>query len=172
MKIAYFFQTLKILFIFIVLVLFSRTFLIEPGVVNGMSMEKTFIDEDVFLINKIILLLREPKRYDMVQFFDKDSGSLIIKRVVGLPGEQVYIKKNSVFIIDKYGVETKLNEPYLSQNMITRTKDGAVKYNILEPNTYFLLGDNRTESTDSRITGPIHRKYILGTISKFPFTKN
>jgi signal peptidase I len=157
---------------FTVLVLFSRTFLIEPGIVNGMSMEKTFIDEEVFLINKITLLLREPKRYDMVQFFDKDSDELIIKRVIGLPGEQVYIKKNSIFIIDKHGIETKLNEPYLSQYMVTRTKDGAVKYDILEPNKYFLLGDNRVSSTDSRTTGPIHRKYILGTISKLPFKKN
>lgn len=93
MKSFYLIKVVKIFAIFIFAILCLRTFIIEPGVVNGLSMDETFIDDEYFIINKFSLLFREPKRGEVVQFFNKNNDEMTIKRVIGLPGEKVFIKK-------------------------------------------------------------------------------
>ncbi|MCX6800385.1 MAG: signal peptidase I [Candidatus Falkowbacteria bacterium] len=160
--------TLKTIIIFIVSILFIRTFFLETGIVNGRSMENTFIDSDIFWIDKFTLLFRRPQRGDIVQFRNEADKKIVIKRVIGLPGEKINIESNRVFIINTNGDKTTLPEAYLKPGTETITPTGeAIIYSIIPENSYFLLGDNRSESFDSRYYGAINRKYINGIIHHF-----
>lgn len=165
-------HTFRIVLLVTFIMLFTRAFLVEPGKVNGRSMEDTFIDEEVFLVSKFTLLFREPQRGDVVQAYDISSGKLLIKRVIGLPGETVKISRGKISIIDSSGAEYVLDEPYLKPNTITQslTRDTTI-YEKIQPHEYFLLGDNRPMSTDSRAYGAVHRRYINGLVMTVPFLK-
>lgn len=148
----------------------TRTFIIEPGAVNGRSMETTFLDDDLFFINKAALLFRAPRRGDVVQAKGSNPGEVIIKRVIGLPGERLSIHDGSVFLVDEDFNETLLNEPYLNKEIRTLSTDQtATLYMPIPEQSYFLLGDNRPMSIDSRVTGAFHRSEIYGLIMKLPF---
>jgi len=131
-------------------------------------MEPTFYDHESFAINKFLLLFRQPKRGEIVQLTSPRLGDLVIKRIIGLPGETVHIQQNSVFITAVDGSYYKLDESYLPDNSVTRHDDGNVSIGPLSPFTYYLLGDNRYESGDSREYGPVHRSAIYGTVIKLP----
>ncbi len=166
----YFFKTFKIVFLFIILIVLFRGFIVEPGQVNGRSMEPLYLDDELFFINKFSLLFTPPQRGQIVQLYvdGENKGTHVIKRIIGLPGETVYIKQNSVFIIDAKGNETKLEENYIPQGVLTKSSDGkATTYGPLEEHTYFVLGENRDDSIDSRSYGPVHRSYIYGLAFKF-----
>ncbi len=152
--------------IFIIMAI--RTVLIEPGVVNGQSMEPNFYDQEIFLVSKFSLLFREPQGGDLVQVFEEDTQELLLKRIIGLPGEQVSIKQNRVYIISE-GEEITLSEPYLAKGTETKTWTGeGIIYDLISENSYFLLGDNRPNSTDSRRYGEVHRREIQGLVRKLP----
>ncbi len=93
---SYLIKTFHLVKIAVILILIIRTFLIEPGIVDGRSMEPTFFDNNFFLVNKITLLMREPHRGDIVQALGPDHASIIIKRVIALPGESVSIDRTGV----------------------------------------------------------------------------
>lgn len=153
---------------------FIRTFIVEPGGVNGGSMEPHFIDADVFFVNKFILLLRSPQRGDIVQAkHPTDPNKIIIKRVVGVPGDRVVIRQNTVFIENASGELFRLHEPYLAPNTITLTPTNApLRTDIIQPFHYYVLGDNRSASKDSRDFGPINRTNIYGVITSPLFGRN
>ena len=164
---TYFKRTLRILFAVAVGILILRSFIVDPGRVNGKSMEHTFLDSDFFLVDRITLLLREPARGDVVQFIDPNSAKpkLVIKRVIGLPGERVKISSDVVSIIQKDGTSFTLTEPYLDAGTTTKTPTKNTEITTVIPqNTYFMLGDNRDESTDSRYYGAVQRSYITGRV--------
>lgn len=143
-------------------------FILEPTEVNGRSMEDTLHDEDTIAIEKITLLFTEPKRGQVVSTFDERNNILLVKRVIGLPGEQVVIKEGSVFIIDLDGNEFELNEPYLKPGTVTLPASGReAVYPVIPENEFFIMGDNRTRSTDSRSSGPVHRSNIIGIVRAF-----
>lgn len=152
-----FFKELLPYIIIVVVVVLIRTFIVTPGVVNGSSMETTLHDGDFVIVNKIGLL-SGIDRFDIV-VVKHDSGS-IIKRVIGLPGETVKYADNVLYID---GVEIKT--PILFQ----KTDDFTIKANEDE---YVVLGDNRNNSTDSRIIGPVSKKSIKGKVGLvfFPFS--
>lgn len=163
----YFKKTFYFILISIFSILIIRTFIIEPGIVNGRSMENTYLDNDFFIVNKFILLFRKPQRGDIVQFLNIRNNEMFIKRVIGLPGERVSIKKNKVFIIDSNGKEFELNEPYLKPYTITLSENGQpLIYDFLRSDEYFVLGDNRQNSKDSRYFGPAYRSDITGLVLK------
>ena len=146
-------------------ILFIRSFIVEPGRVNGRSMEDTFIDANLFFVNKFELLRKPPQRGEIIQFIDPESNKSVMKRIIGLPGETIKISKGKVFLILPTG-EIELHETYLQPETFTYTpsKDTEIYENI-GPYEYFVLGDNRTESIDSREYGTIHRSYIMGTVT-------
>ena len=165
--ILYFIKTAKLVLIFALSVLFIRSFIIGPGIVNDRSMEPTFYDEDIFLSNKFILLFKQPQRGQIVRYYDENSNNFLIKRIIGLPGEKISIHQNRVFIIKNNGEEIELTEPYLESHIVTSSKTGAVEiYETIPEHEYFVLGDNRSASIDSRHFGLVHRSYITGTGSK------
>ena len=144
--------------IILVIVLLVRTFIVTPIRVNGTSMVPTLEGGEIMLLNK----LSKYKRYDIVVIDLKEENNDLIKRIIGLPGETVEIKNNEVYINDEL-----LNEEY----------GFGITYNIdkitLSDDEYFVLGDNRLVSKDSRVFGPIKEEKIKGTAKLviYPFNK-
>lgn len=163
--ISYLKKTGKIIFLMTAGILLTRTFVVEAGRVDGISMEPTYFDTQVFFVNKFSLLFSEPYRGEIVQCRDPKKGSLVIKRIIGLPGEQVSIKQNHVFITDPQGITYQLYEPYLGTDVSTESFGNTITdYPVLGPNQYFILGDNRPHSLDSRHYGILERQNILGSV--------
>lgn len=125
---------------------------------SGQSMTPILEAEEVVLMNRLVYHIRKPERYDIVAF-EKSDKKLNIKRVVGLPGETVQIKEGFIYINDK-----KLdNEEGLNKVDLAGFAENPVK---LEKDEYFLLGDNRDNSEDSRFAnvGNVKRSQIKGKV--------
>ena len=158
-KVLHFIKEIIPYIIVIILVLLFKKFLYAPIRVNGESMMKTLHDGDIMILNIIDYKLHGVKRFDIVVVDEGDE--LIIKRVIGLPGETVEYKDNKLYINGK-----KVNDKYASE----KTEDFSV---LVPKNEYFVLGDNRTNSLDSRAFGTFSSKKILGKTSMtlFPFNR-
>lgn len=127
--------------------------------VVGSSMEETLSDNDNLIVDKISYRFREPKRFDIIVFpFQYSEDTYYIKRIIGLPGETVYIDKSGTIYID--GEE--LDENY--GNEIIKDAGQAYQPVTLSEDEYFVMGDNRNHSSDSRdpVVGNIHRNSIVG----------
>jgi signal peptidase I len=130
-------------------------------------MEPTYYDERIFFVNKFLLLFSEPERGQIIQFIEPTSNELFIKRIIGLPGEQVKVQQNKIFLVDTEGNETVLVEDYLPDNTVTRSATGGAEdYSVIEENEYFVVGDNRKMSHDSRHFGAVDRSLIQGVVIK------
>lgn len=151
----------RILLLFVLI----RFLILSPGRVDGISMESTMQDGNLFLVNKFAYLTREPERFEVVDALDPvDPTKYIVKRVIGLPGERVIFKQNKVYIQQKNGAEFALPEPYLKKE-VTNRPSAEKGYKIDIPDhEYVLLGDNRDWSHDSRMYGPLHRRFINGKL--------
>lgn len=142
-----------------IIVLPIRFFIAEPFLVRGDSMDDTFKNNDYLIVEKISLRFNPPQRGDVVIFSSPvEHNRDLIKRIIGLPGEKVEINDANVFITKKDGTRFELLEPYinnqqlLSQKIDTRLGDGE----------YFVMGDNRPVSYDSRYWGVLPIKDIIG----------
>lgn len=146
--------------VIIILVLLIKAFIFTPVIVNGPSMMTNLHDKDIMILDKIGMKINGINRFDIVVI--QTSQSKIIKRVIGLPGEIIEYKDNKLYINDK-----EVEDPYPSQ--IT----GNIERQLIPENTYYVLGDNRTDSVDSRILGPIDKNKILGhaTFIIYPFNR-
>lgn len=164
-------EVIKIALIASAVVLVIRYFLIQPFFVKGASMEPNFSDGQYLIIDELSYRLREPSREEVVVFkYPRDPKQFYIKRIIGLPGEQVQIKNNKVAVYNsEYPNGKILEEDYLSGNEIT-FPDNNWK---LKDNEYFVMGDNRSASSDSRSWGPLNKKFITGRVflRAFPFDK-
>ena len=165
----FFWEMVKVAIISLVIILPVRYFLIQPFYVKGASMEPNFYDHEYLIIDEISNRFKEPQRGDIVVFkYPNDTKQYFIKRVISLPGEKVKIDNNQIYING-----TRLNEPYLAPN--TETVLALRGYGDVElgSDEYFLLGDNRNESLDSRIFGPVKRDLIVGRtwIRGWPFNR-
>lgn len=150
--------------IILIIVLLVRHFCFTIVVVNGPSMDTTLHDKDIMILNKLAYKVGKIKRFDIV-VIDATIGNRktkIIKRVIGLPNETVEYKDGKLYINDKI-VEDKYAKTY--------TKDFEKVY--VKEGNYFVLGDNRIVSQDSRYIGTIPRKLILGKarFTIFPFNR-
>lgn len=156
-------EVTKVVLISLAIIIPVRYFLFQPFYVKGASMEPTFFDNEYLIINEIEYRLQQPERGDIVVLkYPKDPSQYFIKRVVGLPGETIEIKNGDVYIINAENPEGfQLKEDqYLSDDVDTQ---GSSSF-TLSSDQYFVLGDNRTASLDSRSPslGPVSRKYIIG----------
>lgn len=157
-------RTMAIIIQFILVILLLRFFLIDSGQVNGLSMEPNYSDKEFFLVNRIVFLIRPPQRYEVVQLFDESTDQFFIKRIIGLPGETVIIKHDGVYVQTISHEILQLNELYLSLDTRTSVQPGQPLKTYVPSNFYFVLGDNRPHSNDSRDFGSIHRRYIEGKL--------
>jgi len=128
-------------------------------VVQGRSMAPTLHDGDRCLLNRFSYLYASPKRGDLVVLRDRDENDLAVKRIVALPGESVRVSEGRMFVNGR-----RLVEPYLENGTQTTAPTGTDQCYSLGSHEYFVLGDNRAESEDSRFYGPVSRDQIIGTL--------
>ena len=149
--------------VIVLIVVLIRTFFFTPIIVSGSSMDPTLKNNNVMILNKVAKI----DRFDIVVIKSKKSRDVLIKRVIGLPGEEIEIKNGVVYINGKK-IDTKHKDEITSDYPPTKIKDDE----------YFVLGDNREISADSRLFGTFNKKEIKGTtrlrllpIKKFGFVK-
>ncbi len=164
-------ETVKVIVISLVIILPIRYFLIQPFYVKGASMEPNFYEHEYLIVNEITYRLNNPQRGEVIVFkYPKDPSQYFIKRIIGLPGETVKIDQGKVIIINKNNPQgIVLNEENYLPNVFTQ---GNLSVN-LDNDEYFVMGDNRSASLDSRIFGPIKRSAIVGRtwIRGWPFNR-
>lgn len=159
----------KIAIIALVIVVPIRYFLFQPFIVKGESMAPNFDSGDYLIIDEISYRFAGPQRGDVVVFnYPKDKSQRFIKRIIGLPGETVNISEGQVLVTLENGQFIILEEDYLPEDLKTY---GAVNI-LLEEEQYFVLGDNREYSFDSRAWGGVFKKDIIGKafLRLFPIT--
>ncbi len=135
-------------------------FLFQSVRVVGSSMFPTLRDSDYYLLNRCVYHFRDPQRGEVVVIRDPVDAGFDIKRVIAGPGDLVYLNSGRVYVNGR-----ELREPYLPRGTRTysyRKFDGKVIH--CEKDEYFVLGDNRRNSTDSRIFGPVPRSSVLGLV--------
>jgi len=149
-----FFRELPLLLVSAVLIAWTvRTFIFQPFYIPSGSMEPTLYPRDRVIVNKFIYRFSEPKRGDIIVFLPPNDNRDYIKRIIGLPGETLEIKKGVVYINQQ-----QLSEPYkIKQPDLTNF--GPFK---IPPSNYFVMGDNRPNSSDSRVFGPLRKERIIG----------
>lgn len=145
--------------IIIIVVLLVKSFIVAPIRVNGASMADTLHDKDLMLLDKISYRFGEINRFDIVVV--KHNDDFLIKRVIGMPGEKVESKNNKIYVNGKK-LDCDFEYSYTEDFSSSVPKDG-----------YFLLGDNRVVSLDSREFGSFEREDILGKTNLviFPFDR-
>lgn len=146
----------------IILVVLIRSFIVTPIKVDGTSMAPTLSDGEVMLLNKIN---HNYKRFDIV--IVKYNDTRLIKRIIGLPGEHIKFIDNKLYVDNKVIEDITLD---------VKTADfdiSELNYSVIPEDCYFVMGDNRNNSTDSRIIGPIEKGNIIGKTNfiLFPFNK-
>lgn len=143
--------------VIIIVVVIIRGFIVTPIRVNGSSMFPTLEDGDILLLKKYDT---DYERYDIVVDYKGESNDAIIKRVMGLPGDEVKILDGVLYINKKL-----IDDPYNNMDM------NDMESIVLGDDEYFLLGDNRVVSVDSRSFGPVNVDDMIGTVGirLFPF---
>jgi len=139
--------------LYLIMSLFSRKL-----IVDGSSMEPNYHNGDVLKINLITYLTSEPQRYDVVAVHTPSMD--LIKRIIALPGETVRIDENGEVLINGEIIEDPFAKETITQDMRGLAADTIT----LKDNEFFVMGDNRNASTDSRTIGPIQKKQIIGKV--------
>ncbi len=153
-----FWELFKFAIIALAIVVPVRIFIAQPFVVSGSSMVPTFENGEYLIVDEISYILGEPSRGDVVIFrYPNDTKKFFIKRIIGLPGETVDVNGNEVTIYNKENEGgIKLSQPYL------KTSSGIKTHTELKDDEYFVMGDNRGASSDSRIWGPVSKNLLVG----------
>ncbi len=155
-------ETLKVVIISLVVILPVRYFLFQPFYVMGASMEPSFFDREYLIIDEISYRFNAPERGDVVIFrYPENQREFFIKRIVGLPEEGVEIRNGSIYVYNSdHQNGFMLPEPYLGTDISTAgDTDGIIR---LKADEYYVLGDNRDFSLDSREFGPVKSDLIKG----------
>lgn len=146
-----------------------RYFIAQPFIVSGASMENTFHTGEYLIIDQVSYRFEEPARGDIVVFhYPKDPSKFFIKRIIGTPGDIIDIQGSIVTITHKDGASEVLDEPYV-KSMAENTS----LTESLGEREYFVMGDNRDASSDSRVWGVLNKEKIVGRafLRLFPFSK-
>lgn len=157
-KNKFFVEVFKFSLVAIFIVLPFRIFIAKPFIVSGESMIPTFESGDYLIVDQISYRIEQPKRGDVIVFkYPKDTTRYFIKRIIGLPGETIAVHSNKITIKNKdFPNGFQLSEDYIK---IPTNED--ILYTLPE-NKYYVMGDNRTNSSDSRIWGPVEKNLITG----------
>lgn len=165
----FFSELFKVIVISALIIVPIRHFVVKPFYVKGESMKPTFENHEYLLIDEISYRFHEPKRGEVIVFkYPRDPKEYYIKRVIGLPGDEVVISGGRVQV--KRDNEVVLaNEAYLNEKVIT-----GGDFDVLVPeNNYFMMGDNRPASQDSRSFGTVDEGFIVGRVwlRAWPFSR-
>jgi signal peptidase I len=163
-------EFIKFFIIAAAIVLPIRLWVAQPFIVSGSSMLPTFENGEYLIINEFSYHFREPARGEVIIFrYPQDTSKFFIKRIIGLPGERLVIKNSEINIYNKdYPGGMTISESYLPQNI--KMADMQLD---LSDKEYFVLGDNRPASSDSRFWGPLNEKFVIGKVwlRLWPFEK-
>ena len=165
---------LKTFIICFIAVFLLTTFVVKPVRVDGRSMYPTLEDGEVGLMNVFSAKFTDIDRFDVVVAYNEESGENWVKRVIGLPGDTVYAKDDVVYVNG-----LPIEEPYLDTDYVNQIRERGDYFTqdfdkiTLGEDEYFLMGDNRVVSYDSRRVGPFKRDYIKGKgiFILYPFDK-
>jgi len=154
------FDFVKTVATIVILAIIIRVFVIQPYIVEGQSMEQSFHNNDYLITEKISYKIREPKRGEVIIFHPPDNPSVnYIKRVVGLPNDKIEVRAGGVYVNDK-----KIYEPYLTSNEETLNSQKNDYVIVLRDDEYFVFGDNRNHSRDSREIGAIPKENVVSRV--------
>lgn len=155
-------EIIEIVLIAVLVVFGVRSFLVQPFLVSGASMEPNFHGGDYILINELSYRFRAPERGEVVVFrYPGDEKTFFIKRIIGLPGERVVITDGKLYIYNKDHQEgMQVNEDYLPKDLRTIGEKDVTLTN----DEFFVMGDNRDASYDSRQWGPLKKTELVGSV--------
>jgi signal peptidase I len=164
------FETIRVVIISLIIIFIVRSFIIQPFFVKGSSMIPNFHDGDYLIVNELSYEIGKPQRGDVMIFrYPNNPSEFFIKRVIGLPGETIQIQNDKITIYNTEKPEGfVLDEShYLASSVITA---GEI-FQKLGPNEYYVLGDNRVASSDSRTWGVLNSRFIIGKawVRAWPF---
>jgi signal peptidase I len=153
-------EIFEIAFVTVGTVFLIRTFLVQPFLVSGSSMVPNFQNGDYLLIDELVYHFREPKRGEVAVFhYPNDETTYFIKRIIGLPGEKVSVSGGKVVVFNsEHPQGFALSETYLPPETVTNRNTEIT----LAEGEYFVLGDNRSFSFDSRDWGVLKKTEIVG----------
>lgn len=153
----------KTLFFVITIAFLIRFYLVQPFYVEGQSMEPSFNNGEYLLIDELTYHFRAPERGEVIVFKPPISTyQNYIKRIIALPNEEIDFKENSGFVIKN---QKEQNGATLEENYLTPETPTRGEKNVkLEDKNYFVMGDNRTQSSDSRVFGPVFKGSITGRV--------
>lgn len=159
---SYIAEIVRVVVIAFAIILPIRYFLVQPFYVRGASMEPNFSDHEYLIIDELSYRFREPVRGEIVVFhYPTDPRQYFIKRVIGLPGETVSVREGKVFLQEVGATEFRELDEDAYLNDIFTTSEKRI---TLGQDEYFVLGDNRQSSLDSRTFGPLPRNQIVGRV--------
>ncbi len=162
-------ETIKVVIISLIVIVGIRSFVIQPFFVSGKSMEPNFHDGDYLIVDEFSYKLGEPKRGDVIIFrYPNNPKEFYIKRIVALPGEKIKIADNKITVYNTSNPSgLELDETYIPQETLTN----GDYIRELKNDEYYVLGDNRTASADSRVWGVLEEHFIVGKawIRAWPF---
>jgi signal peptidase I len=143
----------------IIIVVPIRMFIAQPFIVSGASMNNTFENGQYLIVDQLSYYLDDPARGDVVIFrYPRDPSKFFIKRVIGLPGDTLTIEESNVTITNEANPDGYvLNEPYVKS-----MQTDAPRTEVMGPREYFVMGDNRDQSSDSRVWGVLQEERIIG----------
>lgn len=153
-------------FLFLLFIVLFRMFVLEPHNVSGSSMDNTFKDGDYVLVDKLSYRFKAPRAGDVIVFdppASAENTSRFIKRIIATPGETIEVKQGG----------THINDKQVSENFVDYPSQKTSTLTLLKKDEYFVMGDNRYVSYDSRYWGPIIKDEIQGRvlIRLYPFNK-
>ncbi len=167
---SFLWETAKLVIVALIIIVPLRYYVVQPFFVLGASMEPNFENGDYLIIDEISYKFSSPKRGDVVVFkYPFNPKEYYIKRIIGLPGETISFRNGKVFIKNKENPEGFfLDEKEYMLDGKETYGSGEVKLGVDE---YFVLGDNRSASSDSRRWGPLKEEFIVGKVllRVFPF---
>lgn len=154
-------DTIKFVIVAALVVIPIRMFVFQPFIVSGESMYPTFHNADYLIVDEISYRFKDPARGDVIVFkYPNDPKRYFIKRIIGVPGDTIMFKDRSVYLKNTENPEgKKIEEPYLTQITIP----GGESEITVTTNHYFVMGDNRGFSSDSRAWGLLPKENIVGT---------
>jgi signal peptidase I len=157
---SFFKEIVKFTLIALAIVIPVRAYIAQPFVVSGASMDPTFESGEYLIVDELSFRFNEPARGQVIIFrFPKNEKIFFIKRIIGLPGETIKIQGGKVTVINNENPEGfTLDEAYIDEGH--KIKDYFMT--TLGPDEYFVMGDNRAQSSDSRAWGPLVRENIIG----------
>lgn len=181
-KVSYFFELVKIIIWSLIIIVPIRMFLFQPFFVKGISMETNFYDGEYLIINELgfketkisiagkelftVENFRDFNRGDVVVFhYPNNPKDFFIKRLIGLPGEKIEIKSNRIKIYNNEFPDGFIldESDYLTENFQSTNCEGKCVFE-LEEEEYFVLGDNRSHSSDSRSWGKLEQSFVVGRV--------